>query len=116
METLEVVAALGALAQESRLEVFRLLVQAGPAGMAAGRIAAALGVPANTLSFHLNQLRHAGLVTFRRERRSLIYAAAYEEMNALIGYLTINCCQGDPAGCEVRGSTARGPTERGARQ
>ena len=101
MDKSKVIAALAALAQDSRLDVFRLLVQAGTEGLPAGQIAERLGVPANTLSFHLNQLRHAGLVTFRRESRSLIYAAEYEAMNDLLAYLTNNCCQGDAAGCGV---------------
>ena len=93
--------ALGALAQESRLDVFRLLVQAGAEGLPAGRIGGRLGLPAATLSFHLNQLRQAGLVSFRREGRSLIYAAAYDAMNELLAYLTENCCRGEPEGCGV---------------
>ncbi|MBC2778147.1 ArsR/SmtB family transcription factor [Parasphingopyxis marina] len=92
-----IVAALAALAQEHRLAVFRALVQAGPEGMAAGAIAERLGVPASSLSFHLAQLRHAGLITQRREGRSLIYAADYAAMNGLVGYLMENCCGG--AGC-----------------
>jgi DNA-binding transcriptional ArsR family regulator len=99
MEPIEAVAALGALAQETRLAIFRLLVQAGPEGLPAGEIAGALEIPANTLSFHLSQLKHAGLVTFRRESRSLIYAAEFAAMNALLGYLTENCCRGEPAAC-----------------
>jgi DNA-binding transcriptional ArsR family regulator len=99
MEKKDAIAALAALAQESRLDVFRLLVQAGTEGIPAGQIGDRLGLPSATLSFHLNQLKQAGLVTFRREGRSLIYMAAYDEMNALLGYLTENCCQGDPAGC-----------------
>jgi DNA-binding transcriptional ArsR family regulator len=101
MEKMDVIAALGALAQESRLDVFRLLVRAGTDGLAAGQIGERLGLPAATLSFHLNQLKQAGLVTFRRESRSLIYMAEYDAMNALLGYLTENCCQGDAAGCGV---------------
>jgi DNA-binding transcriptional ArsR family regulator len=101
MEKTDAIAALAALAQESRLDVFRLLVQAGPDGIPAGQIAERLGLPSATLSFHLNQLKQAGLVTFRRESRSLIYTAEYDAMNALLGYLTENCCQGDPAGCGV---------------
>jgi ArsR family transcriptional regulator len=99
MEKAEVIAALAALAQDTRLDVFRLLVQAGPEGMAAGQIGDRLGLPSATLSFHLNQLRHAGLVTFRRESRSLIYAASYGAMNGLLAYLTENCCQGDTSAC-----------------
>jgi ArsR family transcriptional regulator len=101
MEKPDVIAALGALAQESRLDVFRLLVQAGPDGIPAGQIAERLNLPSATLSFHLNQLKHAGLVTFRRESRSLIYAAEYTAMNDLLAYLTKNCCQGDAASCGV---------------
>jgi ArsR family transcriptional regulator, arsenate/arsenite/antimonite-responsive transcriptional repressor len=99
MEKAEAVAALGALAQDSRLDVYRLLVQAGPEGLPAGRIGEQLGLPSATLSFHLSTLRHAGLVTFRREGRARIYAAEYAAMNALLAYLTENCCQGSPAGC-----------------
>jgi DNA-binding transcriptional ArsR family regulator len=99
MEKMYAVAALAALAQETRLDIFRLLVQAGPAGMPAGRIGDRLGLPSATLSFHLNQLKHAHLVTFRRESRSLIYTAEYAVMNDLLAYLTENCCQGDFAAC-----------------
>ena len=118
MEKSIVLAALAALSQESRLDVFRLLVQAGTEGLPAGQIGERLGLPSATLSFHLNQLRHAGLVTFRREGRSLIYAAEYSAMNAVLGYLTENCCRGDPAGCGVGicdGSTLVKPKE-GTRQ
>jgi ArsR family transcriptional regulator len=101
MEKPDVIAALGALAQESRLDVFRLLVQTGPNGIPAGQIAERLNLPSATLSFHLNQLKHAGLVTFRRESRSLIYAVEYAAMNDLLAYLTKNCCQGDAASCSV---------------
>jgi len=92
METTEAVGALGALAQENRLEVFRLLVQAGPEGVPAGQIAERLNIAAPTLSFHLAQLKHAGLVRARRDGRSLIYAADYDGMNALMSFLTENCC------------------------
>ena len=88
------VAALGALAQEHRLALFRLLVQAGEEGMAAGAIADALGVPNSSLSFHLAQLRGAGLISHERQHRSLIYRASYPAMNALVDYLTENCCGG----------------------
>jgi DNA-binding transcriptional ArsR family regulator len=101
MEKMEALAALAALSQESRLDVFRLLVQAGMDGLAAGQIGERLGLPSATLSFHLSQLKHAGLVTFRREGRSLIYVAEYAAMNGLLVYLTENCCQGDAAGCGV---------------
>src|SRR5712691_6947714 len=94
MEKMDAVAALAALAQESRLDVFRLLVQAGPEGMPAGRGAAALDLPPNTLTFPFDRLRAAGLVRVRRESRSMIYTARFEEMNALLVYLTENCCGG----------------------
>jgi len=103
MEKTDAISALAALAQESRLDIFRLLVQAGPDGLPAGQIGERLGVPSATLSFHLSHLKHAGLVTFRREGRSLIYAAAYAAMNGLLAYLTENCCQGDAAGCDAAG-------------
>jgi DNA-binding transcriptional ArsR family regulator len=86
--------ALGALAQEHRLALFRLLVQAGEAGLAAGAIAERLGVPASSLSFHLAQLSRAGLVRQERRHRSIIYRADYDAMNALVGYLMENCCGG----------------------
>lgn len=88
------VAALGALAQEHRLTLFRLLVQAGDSGMTAGAIAERLGVPNSSLSFHLAQLRVAGLITQERQHRSLIYRANYPAMNGLIDFLTENCCGG----------------------
>src|SRR5882757_6098273 len=94
MEKTDVVAALAALAQDNRLDVFRLLVQAGPEGMAAGAVAEALDLAPNTLTFHFDRLRAAGLVTVRRDGRSMIYAAQFDTMNALLGYLTENCCQG----------------------
>jgi ArsR family transcriptional regulator, arsenate/arsenite/antimonite-responsive transcriptional repressor len=99
MKRQDVIAALGALAQDTRLDVFRLLVQHGPQGMAAGEIGARLGLPSPTLSFHLSQLSHAGLVSSRRESRSIIYAADYTTMNRLVAYLTENCCQGQPQAC-----------------
>ena len=99
MEKPAALAALAALAQESRLDIFRLLVQAGADGLPAGQIGERLGLPSATLSFHLSQLKQAGLATCRREGRSLIYAAAYPAMNGLLVYLTENCCQGDPAAC-----------------
>ena len=103
MEKEQVIGALAALAQETRLDMFRLLVRAGPAGLPAGQVGAALGLPSATLSFHLAQLRQAGLATVRREGRSLIYAAAYPAMDAVVAYLTENCCAGAcaPAGCNM---------------
>lgn len=94
MKMSDAVAALDALAQESRLEIFRYLIQAGPAGASAGRIAERLRLHAATLSFHLNTLRHAGLVTARRESRSIIYTSNYRRMDDLLSYLMQNCCQG----------------------
>src|SRR3954468_16819663 len=99
MKKSQALAALAALSQENRLDTFRLLVQAGPDGMPAGEVAAALGLPPNTLTFHFDKLREAGLVTVRREGRSMIYSAHYGVMNALLGYLTENCCQGAAANC-----------------
>jgi ArsR family transcriptional regulator, arsenate/arsenite/antimonite-responsive transcriptional repressor len=92
MEKSNAIAALSALAQDTRLDIFRMLVQAGPEGLAAGRIGEALGLPSATLAFHLKELKHAGLVTFTRNGRSLIYAAEYPTMNGLLAYLTENCC------------------------
>lgn len=119
MEKTDVIAALGALAQDSRLDIFRLLVQAGAAGVPAGQIGDRLGLPSATLSFHLNQLRQAGLVGFRREGRSLIYMAEYAAMNGLMAFLTENCCRGDPAGCDIRvcdGAILVSTNEGGIRQ
>jgi ArsR family transcriptional regulator len=99
MKNADAVASLGALAQDSRLEVFRLLVQAGPEGLAAGDVASKLKLAPNTLTFHFDRLRLAGLVTVRREGRSMIYAARFETMNELLGYLTDNCCKGAPETC-----------------
>jgi len=101
MEKTDALAALAGLAQESRLEVFRLLVQAGAEGMPAGQIAERLGLPSATLSFHLNHLKQSGLIKCRRESRSLIYTAEYTVMNGLLAYLTENCCQGNPAACGI---------------
>ena len=101
MEKSDVLTALAALAQESRLDIYRLLVQAGAAGLPAGQIGEQLGLPSATLAFHLKQLKHAGLTTFTRDGRSLIYAAVYPAMNGLLAYLTENCCQGNPAACDL---------------
>ena len=111
MEKSHAIAALAALAQDNRLDVFRLLVQAGPDGMPAGQVADALGLAPNTLTFHFDRLRDGGLVTVRREGRSMIYAARYETMNALLGFLTENCCGGvaecGPAACAPKPSTRK---------
>ena len=100
MEKIDAVAALAALAQDNRLDVFRLLVRTGIDGLPAGQIAERLDIPSPTLSFHLAQLRHAGLVQVRRDGRSLIYAANYDSMNGLMEFLTDNCCAGDGS-CRV---------------
>ena len=94
METKQAVQALGALAQDTRLGIFRLLVQAGPEGMAAGRIGEKLDLPPATLSFHLAGLTRAGLAQSRQEGRFVIYSADYQAMNALVGFLSENCCGG----------------------
>src|ERR1700754_4579333 len=94
MEKSDAIAALAALAQDNRLDVFRLLVQAGLDGMPAGAVAEALDLAPNTLTFHFDRLRTAGLVAVRREGRSMIYAARFETMNELLGFLTENCCGG----------------------
>src|SRR6201997_5012130 len=99
MKKADTVAALAALAQDNRLDVFRLLVQAGPDGLPAGHVAETLGLAPNTLTFHFDRLRDAGLVTVRRKGRSMIYAAQFAAMNALIAYLTENCCQGARDAC-----------------
>jgi len=98
METTPVLKALGALAQETRLAIFRQLVQVGPSGMAAGAIAEALDVAAPTLSFHLAQLANAGLVRSRQEGRFVYYSADFDAMNGLVGFLTENCCGGNACG------------------
>ena len=102
MESKQIISALEALAQENRLAIFRALVQAGPAGLTPSRLGDDLVLPAPTLSFHLAQLRHAGLITVTRTGRSLNYVAAYETMNAVVAFLTENCCAGSacaPAVC-----------------
>ena len=103
------VALLAALAQDNRLDAFRLLVEAGPDGMPAGHVATALRLPPSALSFHLERLRAAGLISVRRDGRSLIYAARFEAMNSLVAYLTDHCCQGRPELCKPN---ARAPAGR----
>ncbi|WP_104655494.1 ArsR/SmtB family transcription factor [Ralstonia insidiosa] len=95
MEENDAIRSLGALAHSLRLQVFRMLVVAGPTGMTPGAITEQLGVPGATLSFHLKELMNAHLVTQEREGRNLIYRAAYDHMDALLGFLTANCCQGE---------------------
>lgn len=96
MDTKTIVAALAALAQETRLAVFRLLVQVGPQGLAASKIAEQLAIPPSSLSFHLKELSHAGLVTSRQEGRYIVYSADFTTMNKVMAYLTANCCGGNP--------------------
>lgn len=108
MEIDQTVAALAALAHTSRLAVFRTLVQAGPQGLPAGRIAALLDVPPSSLSFHLKELAHAQLVTSRQEGRFVFYCANFATMNGLLAYLTENCCGGNPCSPAAVCSTARG--------
>jgi ArsR family transcriptional regulator len=110
MKAASAIDALGALAQEHRLAVFRQLVQAGDKGMAAGAIAEAIGIPNSSLSFHLAQLRGAGLILQERQHRSLIYRANYPAMNALLGYLTENCCAG--SGCDAEAACETPAQER----
>ena len=116
MDQKRAIAALGALAQETRLELFRLLVACGPQGLPAGVIAEKLGVMPSSLSFHLQQLVHAGLITQRRLSRQLIYSAEYGAMNELMAYLTENCCAGgictpvcDPADTFAKGESDEAP-------
>ncbi len=98
MEENTAILSLAALAQKMRLRIFRALVGAGPDGMTPGALAALLDVPASTLSFHLKELAHSGLVTQERESRNLIYRPSITQMNDLLGYLTAHCCQGTPCG------------------
>lgn len=101
MKTTRAIEALAALAQESRLAIFRMLVEAGPEGIAAGRIGARLGLPPATLSFHLAHLARAGMAKHRQEGRFVIYAADFKNMNRLVAYLTENCCDGAYCGPAV---------------
>ncbi|MES2760046.1 MAG: metalloregulator ArsR/SmtB family transcription factor [Pseudomonadota bacterium] len=110
METRSAIGALAALAQESRLAVFRLLVQAGPDGIAASKIADQLGVPPSSLSFHLKELTHAGLIVPRQDGRFIMYSADFATMNGLIGFLTENCCGGSPCSPLTAPACASKPT------
>ncbi len=109
MNTKDVIAALAALAQESRLAVFRLLVQVGPQGLAASKISEQLGIPPSSLSFHLKELSHAGLLMSRQEGRFVIYSAHFETMNGVMAFMVDNCCGGNPctpvASCDSACST-----------
>jgi ArsR family transcriptional regulator len=112
MEESKAIEALAALAQKNRLAAYRLLVQAGPEGLPAGEVAARLELPPNTLSFHFERLRQADLVTVRRSGRSMIYAARFDAMNALLAYLVENCCGGRPELCAPSICTPSERTER----
>ena len=112
MNSAQALAALGALAQESRLAVFRELVRAGRGGLAAGEIGDRLGVPAPTLSFHLAQLKHAGLATSRAQGRSRVYAADFDAMSALVAYLSENCCSAPSCSAPSRSAPSCAPKER----
>lgn len=117
MDGKQAVAALGALAHDTRLELFRLLVQRGPDGLSAGIIAERLGIPPSSLTFHLQQLTHAGLITQRRLSRQLFYATDFAAMNAVMAYLTENCCAGEvcaPACQPAKIGAARQPKRRSA--
>jgi DNA-binding transcriptional ArsR family regulator len=106
METADAVTALSALAQETRLEVFRALVRAGPTGLAAGEIATSLGVAPSTLSFHLAHLERAGLLRSTRQQRSIVYTADFDGTRALLTFLTEDCCNGHPEICGDLGRAA----------
>lgn len=112
MRKTDAVAILAALAQDNRLDVFRLLVEAGPQGMLAGHIATSLKLPPSALTFHLDRLREAGLVTVRRSGRSMIYAARIDTMNGLVSYLTDQCCQGRPELCRPASRKASRMSEK----
>lgn len=116
METDGAVLALEALAQNSRLAIFRLLVEAGPQGLAAGGIAERMDLPAPTLSFHLSQLKNAGLLACRRDGRSLIYSADFEAMDALVGFLTDNCCGGKQCAPVARAAPRKGKMNAAAKR
>src|SRR6202046_3477887 len=107
MKTPRVIDALGALAHEHRLAIFRLLVERGPAGLSAGRIAERVGLLPSSLTFHLQNLQRAGLIAQRRESRQLIYSADFAVMNGLVGYLTENCCGNSGAECSLICAPAR---------
>ena len=112
MNTRTVIASLAALAQESRLAIYRLLVEAGPTGLSVGEIGASLHVSPATLSFHLKELAHAGLIAARQDGRYVYYSASFERMNDLLGYLTDNCCARDGVGCAPRCGPGKQPAPR----
>lgn len=108
METKNAVTLLAALAQDTRLAIYRLLVQQGPEGMVVGQIGERLSVANATLSFHLKELSHAGLLNARQEGRFIYYSANYDQMNALLGFLTENCCRGEPCMTDAEASSCDG--------
>lgn len=112
METKTAISALAALAQESRLATFRLLVQAGPAGLSATKIAETLGIPPSSLSFHLKELTHANLIAPRQEGRFLFYVAQFDTMNALVAFLGENCCGGAPCSPAGQAPCSTGTSDR----
>jgi ArsR family transcriptional regulator len=116
MEKHSAIAALAALAQDNRLDVFRLLVKAGPEGLAAGEVARRLKLPPNTLSFHFDRLRQAGLVAVRRESRSMIYTAQFDTMNGLVDFLTENCCKGVAEECDPSCAAPASTIKTGSRK
>jgi len=116
MDASNAVAALAALAQESRLRIYRLLVEAGPAGLAVGEIGASVKVAPATLSFHLKELFHAGLVVTRQEGRFIYYSANYERMNRLLGYLSENCCARDAVACAPSSRARRGACKTSSKE
>src|SRR4030095_13614192 len=115
MKSSEVIASLAALAQETRLAVFRLLVQQGPSGLAAGEIAATLGLSPATLSFHLKELSHAGLVQSMQQGRYVFYSADFKAMNTLVAFLTENCCAVDRGACGPGQACKTSETRRAGR-
>lgn len=115
MNASRAVSALAALAHDYRLSIYRMLVEAGPQGLNAGTIAARLHLPPSSLTFHLQHLHRAGLLSQQRKGRELIYAADFEAMNGLVGYLTENCCGGEASACEQRTESARTGRETGKR-
>jgi DNA-binding transcriptional ArsR family regulator len=115
VKTTRVIGALGALAHEHRLAIYRLLVQRGPAGLSAGAIGERVGLVPSSLTFHLQNLQRAGLITQRRESRQLFYAADFPAMNDLVGYLTENCCADGSAECSPSCAPAAKPANRAAK-
>ena len=112
MESIKAVAALAALAQETRLAIFRLLVEAGPTGQSVGEIGAEVKAAPATLSFHLKELTHAGLIVARQDGRYIFYSANFEHMKDLLGFLTENCCVRDGLSCAAKAKAGCGTTRR----